>query len=247
MNAVGATEQTGRGGPALSETFSGFPEEGVEFLLELKRNNNRQWFEANRESFDTFLMQPARSLVVSLGDRLREIAPRVTADPRTNKSIFRIFRDTRFSKDKSPYKTHLGLFCWEGARPKMECPGFYFHLEPPELLLGVGLYMFPKDLIDPYRASVVDPKHGEQLLRALDPILSEKDYALGGKHYKRVPSGSDKDHPSAEYLLYNGLFGGYTVPIPRAIHTSDLPDFCMEHYRRMLPLHRWLVDLAERA
>jgi uncharacterized protein (TIGR02453 family) len=230
----------------MSEAFSGFPKQGVQFLLDLKQNNNKPWFEAHRAEFESHLMDPARGFVVGMGERLREIAPRITADPRTNKSIFRIYRDTRFSKDKSPYKTHIGIFMWEGSRPKMECPGYYFHLEPPELMLGVGLYMFPKNLLEPYRRSVVHPKHGKALAQAVESVLGEPGFTLGGKHYKRVPSGYDPAHPNAEYLLYNGFHAGSTLPIPKELYSSELLDFCMDRYRKLAPLHRWLLDLLDR-
>ena len=83
-------------------------------------------------------MTPARLFVGEMGARLKKLSPGVQADPRVDKSIFRIFRDTRFSRDKTPYKTHLGIWFWEGDGPRMECSGFYFHLDPPKLMNGSG-------------------------------------------------------------------------------------------------------------
>jgi uncharacterized protein (TIGR02453 family) len=116
--------------------FEGFPEETVTFLSDLAKNNKKTWFDAHKNDYERFLVWPARAFTEAIGERLITVVPGIIAEPRINGSIFRIYRDTRFSKDKTPYKTHLGIFCWDGSGPKMECPGFYFHLEPPNLLLG---------------------------------------------------------------------------------------------------------------
>ena len=111
--------------------FSGFTKETVRFFNGLRRNNNREWFNRNRETYDKQVMEPAKAFVTAMGERLKAVVPKVIAVPLINKSIFRINRDTRFTLDPSPYKTHLGLYFWEGTKPKMESPGFYFHVEPP--------------------------------------------------------------------------------------------------------------------
>ncbi|MBW1712100.1 MAG: DUF2461 domain-containing protein [Deltaproteobacteria bacterium] len=128
--------------------FGGFPRECLEFYQDLASNNNRQWFADNKDRFDETVMEPARQFVVDMGRRLAPVFPGIVAQPKVNKSIFRINRDTRFSRDKSPYKTHLGLWFWQGPGKRMESSGFYFHLEPGRLMLGAGLYKFPKHLLE---------------------------------------------------------------------------------------------------
>jgi uncharacterized protein (TIGR02453 family) len=132
-----------------------------------------------------------------MGRRLKEISPNIVSVPRINKSIFRLNRDTRFSLDKTPYKPNLGLYFWEGPRSRMESPGFYVHLEPPTFLLGAGYYMFPEGLLERYRRAVQHPKLGKDLDAILKKIARTTDFELGGKHYKRVPSGYDPTHPNA--------------------------------------------------
>ena len=143
--------------------FTGFTKETIRFFTGLRRNNDRDWFAAHREIYDQHVMEPAKAFVVAMGERLRTVAPRIVAVPLVNKSIFRINRDTRFSLDPSPYKTNLGLYFWEGTKGRMECPGFYFHLEPPDLFLGGGMYMFPDSLVPRYRRAVIDAKLGPEL------------------------------------------------------------------------------------
>ena len=226
-------------------SFAGFPTAGVQFLKNLAKNNDKIWFNQNKETFTTQLLQPAQLFVVAMGKKLEKIAPDIHADPRTDKSIFRIYRDTRFSADKSPFKTHLGIFWWEGDRPKIECPGFYFHLEPPNLFLGCGIYMLSKPLLKAYRESVVDKKLGPALLAAVKTV--SKKGKIGGKHYKQTPRGFDAKHPNAEYLLYNGLHVMTENRIPDNLYSEALVDYCSKWYKDVAPLHRWLVQLNKRA
>jgi len=230
-----------------ADAFSGFPKQTLTFFRNLAKNNNKLWFDSHREEYEKIVMAPARDFVLALGDKLKKISPAVHADPRTNHSIFRINRDTRFSSDKTPYKTHLALWFWEGARPRMECSGFYFHLEPTHLMLGAGIYLFPKDLLEAYRQAVVHPRQGPALTLALDKLMKHKGCFLGGSHYKKTPPGFDPAHPNAEYLLYNGLYAGVELQIPAQLHTPDLADFCFDHFKKMLPLHQWLLALTRQA
>jgi len=226
-------------------SFPGFPEETVTFLTDLAKNNKKVWFDAHRADYDKYLMEPARAFTEALGERLTAIAPGIIAEPRVNGSIFRIFRDTRFSKDKTPYKTHLGIFCWEGEGTKKECPGFYFHLDPPNLMLGGGIHIFSKPLLKEFRRSVVHPQHGHDLAVVATGV--SKMFEIGGRHYKKVPAGYDKDSPYAQFLLFNGLTARMEEPIPAALYGPDFVDHCFEVFQKMLPIHSWLLEMVARA
>ena len=103
-------------------TFTGFPREGIQFLRDIDDNNNRDWFEAHKHIYQTALVEPAQAFIVALGERLQTIAPNVQYDTRTNGSgsLMRIYRDVRFSKDKSPYKNWIGIVFWEGQGKKTD-------------------------------------------------------------------------------------------------------------------------------
>jgi uncharacterized protein (TIGR02453 family) len=229
----------------MADLFDGLPKRCVAFLEELAANNNREWFEAHRVDFDNYVMEPTRQFVVALGERLHEFAPGVVAEPRVDRSIFRIYRDVRFSKDKSPYKTNLGIWFWEGTLPRKECSGFYFHLEPPTLMLAAGAYQFGKEMLAGYRESVVHPEYGKQLADAIDEV-TDGPYTIGGKHYKRVPRGFDPDDENSDLLLYNSLYAATEIGIPDDLYTPGLVDFCANKYRDMSPIHKWLVKLTNR-
>ncbi|MCP5046327.1 MAG: DUF2461 domain-containing protein [bacterium] len=223
--------------------FNGFFKETVTFFEEIKENNSKQWFNANKERYETKVLEPSRAFVIAMGERLETISPDIKAIPKVDKSLFRIFRDTRFSKNKSPYKIHMGIFFWEGDAKKLECPGFYFHLEPPTIFMGGGFHIFPKWFLEPYREAVADPKSGKKLLKILEPIAA-KNYTLSGSHYKRVPRGFDPEHPNAELLKHKGLFGSFKTEIPEVFYSAELVDYCFEVFKDMAPLQRWMVDVV---
>ncbi|MBN2360365.1 MAG: DUF2461 domain-containing protein [Deltaproteobacteria bacterium] len=225
--------------------FDGFPRDCVAFLRELRRHNDREWFERNRDRYQASVLRPARSFVAALGLRLYEIAPAIHAD--ATASIFRIHRDVRFAKDKSPFKTNLAIWLWEGGRPRLECSGFYFELEPPDLLLATGIYQFPRPLLPAYRASVVHALHGPELIRVIAKVRSRRRYQLGGQKFKQTPRGYDPEHPNARWLLHDGLYAMHRDQAPAELFRPDLVDYCFARYRDMLPLHTWLRGVVERA
>jgi len=225
--------------------FNGFPKEYFSFFNKLKKNNSKQWFEKHRGEYDEFVMHPAREFVTEMGKKLRKIAPGVNAIPKINKSLFKINRDVRFSNDKSPYKTYMGIWLWEGGRKRMECSGFYLHVENKNVLIGVGIKMFSKPLMDRYRQAVVDKKQGAALKSAIKKV-TVNGYLIDGKHYKKAPRGFDADHPNAEYLLYNGLTARVEEKVPDAFYSEALIEYAYTHYKNMLPLHIWLRKVLDK-
>jgi len=230
---------------AIAKPFQGFPKTTVPFLRDLAAHNDREWFTAHKAEYEAAVMEPARAFVLAMGERLRRLTPGIKAEPRTDGSLFRIFRDTRFSPDKSPYKTNLGILFWEGGGPRMECSGYYFHLEPPTLMLGGGLYIIPRTLLERYRHTVADPEYGLELAAIVRKLLKRPGFTIGGEHYKRVPAGYDAGPESAFLLRHSGLYAGFETPIPAELHSPALLDYCFDRYKQMEPLHRWLVELVK--
>ncbi len=228
-----------------SQTFTGFPKEGLGFLAELKENNYREWFNERKNDYQELLVKPAQSFVVALGNRLTSISEDMVYDTRTNGSgsILRIYRDIRFSKDKSPYNTRLRVRFWEGPGKKKERPGFFVGMDETGGGIHGGLWTFPKPLLEKYRESVLDDDSGTKLVKAIDEIKSIKGYKIGGEHYKRVPRGYDAEHPRAELLRFNGLYvSSPKIPVS-VLKKPELVDVCFEHIQRMVPIHEWLVQL----
>jgi len=228
---------------ADESAFSGFTKETVRFFTALRKNNNRDWFERNRRIYEDHVMVPAKLFVTAMGARLKTIAPGIVAVPKVNKSIFRINRDTRFSLDPAPYKTNLGIYFWDGAGSRMGSWGFYFHLEPPDLMLGGGMYVIPDNLLGRFRKAVIDPKRGAEIAKIVAAIRAMPGFTVGGTHYKRVPAGFDPGHPNADLLKHKGLYVGIETKIPEELYSSRLVDYCFERFAPLLPLHRWLMKL----
>ncbi len=220
--------------------FDGFPKEFTSFFAELAMNNTKAWFNEHKQDYEQFVFEPSKLFVIAMGERLTELSPDINAIPAVNKSLFRLNRDTRFSKDKSPYKTNLGILFWEGTKKRMECPGFYFHVEVNTLMLGGGLYQFPKDMLQRYREAVIDKSSGKGVSDIVHRLKQEK-ISIGGAYYKRVPEGYDPNHENSELLRHNGLYTMVETKIPKEFYSDKLIDYCFERYKKMHPLHKWIL------
>jgi uncharacterized protein (TIGR02453 family) len=223
-------------------SFEGFRRELIDFLTELGKNNNREWFQAHRWEYDNYLVEPAREFVMAMGDCLRELDSGIHAEPRIRGSIFAINRDIRFSKDKTPYKTHLDLWFWQGDGPSRERPGYFFRLSPETLVLGAGMHALSDPALERFRQAMLDPVSGAAL-EAIAAAMQRQDIELGGQTYKRVPAGLPLHHPRGQWLRHSGLFAAVEQPIPAQIFSNQLVVFCIQHYQRVAPGQRWLVDL----
>lgn len=234
------------------QPFTGFPQEGLDFLADLAAHNTREWFEPRKDDYIRLLRDPALAFVAALGTRLHTLAPDLRVDLRTNGggSLMRINRDTRFSQDKSPYKTELPMMFWEGPGKKMEHPGFGVRLRPQGLGIMAGMFGFGKNMLAAYREAVDDPKLGAELADVIESVLASGAYTLNGTHYKRVPRSYDAEHPRADLLKHNGLWigmdEGTDIP-PEIVTTQEAVDVVFEHCQRLAPVQRWLVKVAARA
>jgi uncharacterized protein (TIGR02453 family) len=221
----------------VSAGFSGFPPQAITFLEELRAHNERTWFQAHKTEYEDYVLEPVKAFAADMAERLTSLIGPDGGVVRG--SPFRIYRDVRFSKDKSPYKTHIGVPFGAADRGRGEGPGFYFHVEPPEIMLGGGMHEFTPKALARYRDAVVDPIEGPRLRKTVDAVV-RGGYALWGKGYKRVPRGYDPGHENADLLLYRGLFAGLTVPVPPEFFSSALLGWCEGHYRAVRPLEAWL-------
>jgi uncharacterized protein (TIGR02453 family) len=229
-----------------SQPFTGFPREGVQFLRDLGENNEKSWFEANKQTYIDCVQQPAKALVIALGERLQAEFPPVSYDTRTNGgSMMRIYRDTRFSADKSPYKTNIAMMFTPAGYKRMEAPGFGLQLTPHEVGLVAGMFSFGKGQLERYREAVNDDKTGSALEEAVTQVQAAGEYTPGGKELKRVPRGYDADHPRGEWLKFKGLHVYSPTIALEVAYSAVLVDEVMVHFRNMAPLWRWLMTVFE--
>ncbi len=232
---------------AQNDLFSGFSRATLDFFAGLHTHNTPLWFEENRSIYDAIVMREAKQFVEAMGERLSRIAPQINAIPQRDKSIFRIHRDVRFSPDKRPFKTHLGIWMWEGPAKKLENSGFYFQIDPNKFMLGVGLYMFPPYLVGPYRNAVTDPQSGAALAAVIRKVERLGRYTLGWEKYKKVPAGYDPGHPLSHLLRMGGLGFQYEETLSGVVHTAGFLHTVFRMYEEMSPIHFWLRDLTWKA
>jgi uncharacterized protein (TIGR02453 family) len=227
----------------MPDCFIGFPPEGLQFLRDLGANNNKAWFEAHKHIYLHSLQAPAVALVAELGARLQAHFPEVNYDTRTNGSgsLMRIYRDTRFSADKAPYKTNIAMMFRSGQGGKMTVPGFGLQLTPEKVELVAGSFSFPPPALAAFRDAVLDDELGTQLEQAAAQVRTAGDYPISGDCYKRVPAGLPAEHPRAEWLKYRGLHIFAPEISLEVAQTPALVDTALAHFLAMAPLQRWLV------
>jgi uncharacterized protein (TIGR02453 family) len=219
-----------------TQVFSGFRPEAIQFLADLADNNERSWFQPRKGDYERLLKTPLEELCVVLDQRFRERGIPLTADPA--RSPFRIYRDLRFSKDKSPYKTNVGAsFPYIGGHADA---GGYFHLSPGEIYAGGGMWHPERERLTAWRA-LVDSGVGLEALD--DPAFVATFGSVGGDALSRVPAGFAKDHPRADLLKLKDVTFGRHLSDDEAT-SADLPDILADTYASAVPVFRLLGGLS---
>ncbi|HLF89923.1 MAG TPA: DUF2461 domain-containing protein [Anaerolineales bacterium] len=224
-------------------SFPGFPKEALKFFKDIQENNNREWFEANKSNYLTHVQEPAVEFVIALGARLQAISPDIQFDTATNGSgsVMRIYRDTRFSKDKTPYKDWLSIGLWGGSK-KNHHSGVYFGFSSDGGGIHIGSHEFSKEFLAAYRSAVAGVI-GEELQTALDQI--GEGFTVRGEKLKTVPKEFPADHPRGELLKHKSLYVSAPPFSASDIYSPELVEMCVKYFRKALPVHRWMVKVGE--
>ncbi|MEO8596194.1 MAG: DUF2461 domain-containing protein [Candidatus Solibacter sp.] len=214
--------------------FSGFPSEGLEFFAKLQRNNRREWFQPRKEIFESTLKQPMRELVSAVNGALKRFAPDYVTEP--DKAIYRIYRDTRFSKDKTPYKDHIAASLTK--RGIKVSAGFYFAVSAKEVAIGGGIYMPEKEALAALRHHFAE--HHEEFrkivgARAVKQLFGE----VQGERLTRNPKGFACDHPAGDLLRLKQCYL-YAVLPPEMATTPALSTEIVKHLKVMTPFVEFL-------
>jgi uncharacterized protein (TIGR02453 family) len=217
-----------------------FAPELFSFLSDLEANNNREWFAANKHRYEEHLLEPALAFIDAFAPRLDEISPHFSADARpSGGSLFRIYRDTRFSKDKTPYKTNLGIrFRHERARDA-HAPGYYLHIGPREVFGGAGVWHPDTEAGTSIREAIV--AHPERWQRATRSGAFAKRLELGGDSLKRVPSWANPKHPFADDLKRKDFFGSARLSEDDVVAPGFVDEYA-RICRAAAPLMTFLCD-----
>jgi uncharacterized protein (TIGR02453 family) len=224
--------------------FTGFGLRAFGFFRQLKRQNTKAWFEAHRDIYEAEVRSPLRNLVEEVDVLLSRLAPEMVGDPR--RSIFRIHRDIRFSRDKSPYKTNAA--CWFyhqdagrgiGGEAAHGGAGFYFHLSSKECYLGGGIWMPPRPALAKIRTAIAE--NPEEFGRLVDNRSSRRRFGQLDEEgmLKRLPRGYEPGHPAERWLRYQSFTCGRELT-RREAQSAQLPRILARDFARLLPLIRWL-------
>jgi uncharacterized protein (TIGR02453 family) len=223
--------------------FEGFADRDARFFRALARNQRREWFEAHRDEYEKGWLQPMKALLSQVRERIEGVFP---LQPLAVK-VFRIHRDVRFSKDKSPYKTHIGGYiATEGERSGPSATAvLYFHVGAGELFVAAGQYMMDGPQLARFRAALLDERSGGALSAILKK-LTRAGFEVGSHDaLQRVPRGVDPGHARADLLKRKGLIVSFPEP-PRALLVRPtLVDWLVWHAKRAAPLVDWLGALND--
>jgi uncharacterized protein (TIGR02453 family) len=220
--------------------FQGFADPDARFFRLLAKNQKREWFQARKAEFEAGYQQPMQELLAEVAAAVDASFEHCELDA---PKIFRIFRDVRFSKDKSPYKTHLGGLIPTRRQGKVtEVPmALYFHVGEPKSFAAAGHYMMSTEQLGKFRAAVADDARGRELDKLLASLKKKGFSPASHDHYQRVPKGYDPAHPRAEHLKRKGLTVGFPALPAGILASKKLLPWLVKHVKTAAPLVEWLV------
>jgi uncharacterized protein (TIGR02453 family) len=221
----------------LYPPFSGFPKSGIDFFKRLKRNNDRKWFEEHKGEYENLVKAPMQSLIMSLQPRIAQFAPEFDLNPK--RAIFRIYRDIRFSSDKTPYKTYSAAhFVLRGQPKGFIGSGYYIQVGPGEAYTGGGIYIPDGDQLKKIRKAIA--ARGEEFLEIVNaPRFKKRFSPFNWQQLKCMPKSYDEIHPMAEWLKYKQFFVGVSWPESKCYRgkfVDEVAKICEE----VTPLVRFL-------
>lgn len=221
---------------SIKSSFPGFSPDALTFLRALKRNNRREWFQPRKEKYEALIKLPMLELVGALNEEFARFAPAYLTPPQ--KSVFRIYRDTRFSHDKTPYKTHIAALFPRSGADRMRGACFYFHFTEKELLVFGGVYSPERDELLAYRSLLQE--HYEEFQALLgDKQLKRALGDLQGEQLSRMPKGFPVDHPADALLRQRQWYLEGTLDI-RLLTSRKLPLEIARHFELMTPMVEFL-------
>ena len=210
----------------VAARFEGFPVAALDFYDDLEMDNTKSFWTAHKEIYDRDVKAPMTALVAAL-------------EPEFGKAkVFRPYRDVRFAKDKTPFKTHQGAFV-----PSGPSTGWYVQLGAPGVRVGVGFYEASPTRLAGIRTAIAEERRGKQLTRII-ATLKRKGWELGGETLKTSPRGYDADHPRIDLLRHRSMTLGRSYGFEPVIHTAELLELVRADWRAATPFVRWITDNA---
>ena len=218
--------------------FKGFSQKTLKFLRGLKANNNKSWFEIHRAEYDEYVLQPLRDLVADLGDFMLDIDPRFEITPAVNKTISRIYRDTRFSKDKSPFRSTVWFTFKNRSKDwTTHVCGYFFELSVNSYRYGMGFYNAAPAIMSSFRERI--DENPDEFLKAISFFSMQKSFVLEGEKYKRI---IDKNKPERiqDWYQRKNMYLVCNREIDNTLFTGKLVDDLEYGFGLITPFYRYL-------
>jgi len=223
--------------------FKGFPADLFRFFADLEKNNNRAWFNASKDRYIGSVVEPMSDFIVAMQPRLKAISNHYIADPKPHGgSMFRIYRDARFSRDKTPYKTHAACQFRHAAGKDVHAPGFYLHLGTDEVFFGGGIWQPASRELSRIRDFIADNVRSWARVRNAKKVLDAG--GITGQSLQRPPRGFDAEHVHIEDLKRKSFYI-VTESRPAAAMKADFIDLVTEAFNRAAPLNRFICDALD--
>jgi len=223
-------------------SFNGFPKKSITFLKKLENNNNLVWFEEHKVEYEKYIRDVSRDFVVEMGEHLQVLVPSINAIPKVNGSLFRIYRDLRFSKDKTPMKKRVGIIFTQGQGKRTQLSAFYLHFSAHEVFHAVGIRAFTDVSRAAYREFIKNDKNRE-VLHEIFEVLKREGFETSPAHYKRIPKGFE--NLSHNYLALNSSVFAFTQTQNISIlYSSDIIDYSFKVYESMYELQKWVYEMT---
>lgn len=220
-----------------------FTRQTFAFLSALAANNRREWFEEHRQDYENFVREPALDFIADMANEMPAISRHFRALPKkVGGSLMRVQRNLRFSRDKTPYKTNVGIQFRHEVGKDVHAPGYYVHIEPDECFLAIGLWHPEADPLFKIRDGIV--KDGEAWVKARDDKAFRKYFTLEGDTLANAPRGFARDHPLVEDLKRKDFIA--LAPLSKAnIISKDFRKLAVEHFKQAGPYMRFLCEALD--
>ena len=223
--------------------FNGFIKEGIEFLKKLEKNNSKVWFENHRHIWEQTILTPNKAFIKDMGETLQILVPTIKAKPKVSGSLFKIYRDVRFSKDKTAMKDKIGLMFWQGLGHRMQSSSFYMHYTKESYFIAAGIRSFKSPLLKTYRDYIKHEKHRESLHLILEN-LKTKGYNYSPLKYKRVPKDFTGEESHLYLTKFDSLFSYIEYELDDIFFTVELLDKLFKIYDDMKELQNWVYEMT---
>ena len=218
-------------------------QDGLDFLDKLALNNNREWFNAHKEDYEDLVRTPVLEYITAMGDLLPQVSSQFTAiAKKSGGSMMRPYRDVRFSKDKTPYKTNVGIQFRHQLGKNAHAPGMYLHITPEECFIGIGIWRPDSPSLRRIRHFMVD--NPNYWLSTKKIIEDSKDFRISGDSLSRPPQGFDKNHALIEDLKYKDFIVVADVPV-KTLLKNNFTDASMNYFMQAKDYLEWLCEALE--